>query len=401
MKLRSEMNAAEIAELRQSLALRLENVGLVTQPEVAGRILRLISDPGAQVREYARAIGTDPGLSGRLLKLVNSAAFGQNTPVTSLDRACALLGIEKLRSFSLGFYLCRASLDDPSCAFSRRVWGQSVFRACLSAELARRLVPRLVSEAFVIGLIMDCGLPLLPGVLGEQALAVIDREDLPSRIYVAEYRTLPVTHVDIAAALAKRWGLPPLLARPIELHHAAPTDLQSTDPAQVLHRIAYYAGAIGLEAIAEEDHPATTLPEMGVRVLGMDRDDLAKSVERACAEYSATSALFADVAETARDVELIAGRVHNRLLAVIEANIARSSGDDARRFVLGGFDIEVRRDDGRPVACIIDAAGNSLVCHRFETSRVQMDELCRKLGVEPTPGDQSGQIEEYLNRLAA
>lgn len=401
MRLRTDMSAAEVAEFRRTLSTRLEHVGMTTQPEVAAHILKLISDPSAQVRDYARAIGTDPGLSGRLLKLVNSAAFGQNSAVTSLERACTLLGIEKLRSFSLGFYLCRAAIREPGAEFSRRVWGQSVYRACLCAELARRLAPRHVSEAFVVGLIMDSGLPLLPGVVGDEALEIIDSNEAPSKVYLAEYRRLPVTHVDVVTALVRRWGLPRLIARPIELHHVAPTDPRSNDAERTLHRIAYYVGALGLHGNAGLVRQNQMLPELGSRVLELERTHLGESVRRAADEYGAIVTLFADVADFVADHESLAFRVHTQLVALIDSSILGGVNADTRRFVLGGFEVEIRRDSEGSTACIIDAAGNPIVCHRIGPGPAPIETLCRTLGVEPAPGDRTQEIDDFLRRSAA
>ena len=46
MKPRSTLNAAEAAGLVEQLQRRLEGAGLATQPEVAVRILNLVSEPG-------------------------------------------------------------------------------------------------------------------------------------------------------------------------------------------------------------------------------------------------------------------------------------------------------------------------------------------------------------------
>src|SRR5689334_2751536 len=105
MKPRSELSGAEVDDLLGALEGRLHTVGIESQPEVAARIVELVSDPDAGLRQYADVVRADAALSGRLLRLANSAFFAQREPVTSLDRACVLLGLDRLKAVSLGFQL--------------------------------------------------------------------------------------------------------------------------------------------------------------------------------------------------------------------------------------------------------------------------------------------------------
>src|SRR5690606_18605990 len=88
MKPRSTLTAAEIDALMADLGRRLEGVGVETQPEVAAKVLSLVSDPNSGLRQFAEVIKADPALSGRMLRLANSALFAQYEPVTNLERAC-------------------------------------------------------------------------------------------------------------------------------------------------------------------------------------------------------------------------------------------------------------------------------------------------------------------------
>ena len=109
---RDQLAANEIVELRSSLAVRLEHVGVQSQPQVALKILDLIRRPDSQLKDYATIVRNDPALSGRLLKLANSAFFAQRKPVTNLDRACLLMGIDRLKAMALGFHLSKAATPE-------------------------------------------------------------------------------------------------------------------------------------------------------------------------------------------------------------------------------------------------------------------------------------------------
>src|SRR5205085_6937921 len=123
MKPRTTITAAELAELYDRLDRQLDRIGLETQPRVAVRLLELVAREDSQLKDYNEAIRTDAALTGRLLRLANSAYFAQRAPVTKLERALVLLGIQRVKAVSLGFHLCRAAASAGARSVSRAGWG--------------------------------------------------------------------------------------------------------------------------------------------------------------------------------------------------------------------------------------------------------------------------------------
>ncbi|MFY7896411.1 MAG: HDOD domain-containing protein, partial [Phycisphaerales bacterium] len=103
MKLRSQISASELGDLYQLLDRKLDGVGLNSQPEVAIKLLEISRNKNAQLADYAKLIRNDQAVSGRVLRLANSAFFAQRRPVTTIDRACVVLGTDRLKAVSLGF----------------------------------------------------------------------------------------------------------------------------------------------------------------------------------------------------------------------------------------------------------------------------------------------------------
>jgi HD-like signal output (HDOD) protein len=405
MKTRNQLSATEVEALYRSLDGRLDGIGMATQPEVAARLLALVGDPGAGMKQYAIVVKPDASLTGRVLRLANSAYFAQIKPVTTLERACVLLGLERLKAVSLGFHLSRAAANDPRCVVSRRVWGESVFRACLCAELARKLYPGLVSEAFVVGLMLDAGMPLLHQLLGEAVERLVLSPDPPLRRFRAEFSTLPFTHVDVGVALCRRWRLPEVLARPIEWHHTAPGDVERTESVHVLHRIGYYVGALRLEGGAGPES-ATPLSAVAENVLGMPADALSRAVRAASREYMAMADLFRDVADTIPDVATLADRVHLQLVRALDEQMesqfrAETTGEPAR-FQLGAHQVEVEVDSlGRAVAFVRDDRGERILSYSFGAGAVRVETVLDALGIEAVTPEQRADFEAYIQYLAA
>jgi HD-like signal output (HDOD) protein len=415
MKIRSLLTAAEVAQLHDWLGERLDRMGIETQPELAVKILELTGRSDAQLQDYAKVIKTDPGLSGRLLKLSNSALFAQRRPVTSIDRACLLLGIERLKSVSLGFHLSRAAAAGGGTeyrAISREVWGQGVMRACLAAELARHVAPQHCAEAFVVGLMIDAGVPLMARMHDGEYAALYERAGAPGRLYRMEFEALPMTHVDVAATLVRKWRLPELLARPIELHHTKPPDVKRDEPVFRLHRIAYVVGLIELgraEATPSPEQmlsPSTPGVMTAARVLGLQASDIDAVVRKSVNEYGAAIDLFDSIAGRIADTDTLLERVGLSLVgaldSAVESSVRAESARLPERFLVGGQAIEVAREsDSDAVAYLFDSRGQRLMVHRFSLRTTTVDSLLTALGVRAAADDDTGVVAEYLKRMCA
>jgi HD-like signal output (HDOD) protein len=407
-KSREHLSATEIAELRQDLARRLEGVGVQSQPQIALTILDLIRKPDSQLKDYAAIVGKDPALSGRLLKLANSAYFAQRQPVSSLDRACLLLGVERLKAMSLGFHLAKAATSDPSAKLSRVVWGQSVFRACLAAEIARRTAPRLAAEAFIIGLLMDAGLALMPRLAGDGFQRLWDSGLSPARLNRAEIAELSCGHVDVAAALALTWKLPDVLRIPISEHHTPPSVPVRNEPVARLQAIAYTVGLIdlsptadgGVEATPERNGPTMRAIE---RLLSLESGSVAPIVQRAAEECTASKDIFKDVAQSMTIDDALLERVQTRMIDAIDGllvqtmSLATDTPPEVASFRLGGEHVELHRgNDGSIAAYLYDSQGEKLLTHVFQPKGQTSSALRDALALDPHPEDELAQIDAYI-----
>ncbi len=403
MKVRSTLSPADEIELRAEIDRRLSGLGIETQPAVAAGILALVGDPEAGLRQYTDLIRNDVSLTGRLLRLANSAYFAQVRPVTTLERAGVLLGLERLKAVSLGFYLSRAAATDRNHVLSRRVWAQSVLRACLGAELARLACPAHVAEAFTIGLMLDAGVPLLHRIFDKPVERILASGEPPGAQFRIEFEALPFTHVDVIAALVRRWSLPELLARPIERHHAPPDDADPHEPVSVLHRIAYYTGAVVL-APAPEARVAEPMEGVAQGLLAIRPEHLAAATRRAADEYAAIHDAFRGVADTMDDLSGLAERVHTQLLAVLDRSLADALREEAGPvlFTIAGHRVEIETQrDGRAVAYLRDERGERLISHGFQVGRIDAAPLLDALGLDPVTPEHTRELDLHLRSLAA
>lgn len=406
MKARHMLSAVELSHLQEYLDRRLESVGLPSQPEVVLRLLELSSDPESQIQDYAKVVRTDHAVSGRVLRLANSAFFAQRAPVSSIERACLVLGLERLKSVALGFHLSRAAMCGSERDLSREVWGQSVMRACMGAELARLIAPSHVSEAFVIGLMMDAGLPMMPKLVGRGYDTVITPRPTPTRLFRSEHETLPFTHVDVVGAMARKWKLPDVLTRPMELHHTRPPEPRKDDPVGRLHRVAFTVGMVEMRPRSPGE-PYVGSPDLGAagKAIGLSTTEVEEVVRKSVGEYGITVAMFSDIAGHLGEGDDLIDLVHTGLINAVDATVLDSISREqaaSHRLCVAGQTVEASREqDGSALVVLYDARGQQLMTHRFPPGGATAAAVADALGLDLSQADDSRRLAEYLRAKAA
>jgi HD-like signal output (HDOD) protein len=205
--------------LPEGLTARIS--ALPTMPRAAREVLERLRRPDVTAHELQEVIETDPGLAGSVLRLANSSLFGPPRPTTSLSHAIVLIGLHRLRALTLTAVVSGLRALAPAEAASVRdlIWRHSVDVALAARLLAVRLGLDKSEEAFIAGLMHDCGrlvlLVLEPE--GYRRLVRVAGGVLPTS--PAEKSALGFTHEETGAALIRQWGLAPQLVLAAGSHH--------------------------------------------------------------------------------------------------------------------------------------------------------------------------------------
>lgn len=190
----------------------------------ASQLLQLTSKPDHELTEIVTLVKTDANLTARVLKVVNSAAFGLINTITSIDRAIAYLGERIIVSIALGD--CAGKLFEKELAGYEAAGGDLWKHDLRTAIAAREVVVQSDVEissdlAFTAGLLHDIGKALISDYLRDsapEAIALITSQD--SKDYLdAEETMIGFDHTQAGFELAKAWHLPAELAEVIRYHH--------------------------------------------------------------------------------------------------------------------------------------------------------------------------------------
>lgn len=188
-----------------SEAIARDELPLPTLPEVVREVRAVMEDEDADCRRVAEVIGTDPGLTARLLAVVNSPLYRGQGRIESVPQAVTRLGTGLVRNLVLSLVLrqlfqCSHRL---TAARAENVWHHSVQVAALSRVLAQRFSRLDADLAMLAGLIHDIGaLPILSYAERHPELAA----DGGLLDHILE-RLHPWT----GSALLERWALDPQL----------------------------------------------------------------------------------------------------------------------------------------------------------------------------------------------
>jgi HD-like signal output (HDOD) protein len=190
---------------------------LPTPPDLFFELSRLMQSPTTSVSDVAKVVTRDPGLSAKLLQLVNSAYFGTGQSTTSIQQAVALLGTDRLRYIALTASVFSSPEGANSGAFSLQEMQQESMRA---AWLARSFAePAARDEAFASTLLHDVGRVVLALAQGANFRALTERVQHGESLLDVELDVFGVTHADVGSRLLAIWGLPSALVDVVQFHH--------------------------------------------------------------------------------------------------------------------------------------------------------------------------------------
>lgn len=195
--------------------------GLVSPPEVCIRLLDLVDSPKSTAHEIGEVIGSDPNLSARLLKLVNSSFYNYSGRIDTLSRAIAIVGTRELYSLAISVSAIRAFSKIPAQLINMDTfWRHSLFCGIIARYLAKRCGILHPERLFVAGLLHDIGELVLFARVAEKSrdLMLMAERDENTLAY-AERQEFGFNHTDLGGMLAALWKLPDTLVEAISCHH--------------------------------------------------------------------------------------------------------------------------------------------------------------------------------------
>ncbi len=215
---RSEETAQQnAAESLAALSARVH--GVRPFPLAAQRLLDVTADESATIHEVSQVVEADPALGAKLLRLVNSAAFGLRIPCKSIGHAVALLGVKKLGE------LAAAGVVLDMFEGEVEANGDRILRhGAAVAAIARHLAPSVSlssEEMFIAGLLHDVGkLMMLQSEEDGYAELLEECGGQWDSMHTHEQTAYGFDHAVLGGYVLREWRIPEPLPRVVAWHHS-------------------------------------------------------------------------------------------------------------------------------------------------------------------------------------
>ncbi len=232
---------------------------------VLARINAIVGSPEVSAGDMVDALKLDPAISGKVLRLANSAYVGIPRTVSSLHNAVVILGQRRIHSLVLA--ASTLSAFPRSSAFPFQIlafWRHSITVAIVSESIARHLKRYGAveeGELFCAGILHD---------IGKLAVAAFEPKRVTAAQETGRQKEIPffqaeeesMSHYTLGALLAQRWNFPPDLRNAILYHHDPSSAEPFTKMAVIVHLSDVMAHLMGFRTLPDEIPP--TLDEAAI-----------------------------------------------------------------------------------------------------------------------------------------
>jgi HD-like signal output (HDOD) protein len=249
--------------------------GLPTLPSMLNNINKMVLNPSTSAKEVAQIISSDPALTSKVLRVVNSSFYGFPNRITTVSHAIVILGFNTIKSIVLSstiFDVFRRG-GKPGDFDRAEFWKHSIGCGAAAKVLGRRINYPLLEELFIAGLLHDVGKIVLdqylPDKFAEVGALVRSRDIL---IAEAEMEILGVTHADVGAWLFEKWNLSKGLTDTVRCHHNPALAGESQRFAEIIHVADVLVRAVRFGNGGDQKIPA--IQESAWRSLGLSAGEL-------------------------------------------------------------------------------------------------------------------------------
>ncbi len=230
---------------------------LPSPPGVVMRILKLSQSDAHSAEEISATIMTDSVLTGRLLKLANSAAIGGARPATTVSEATMRLGVRAVMNVALGLSLVSSNRTGRCEGFDYDAyWSASLARAVAAQNIARQMRGMSPAEGYVMGLLCGIGKLALASVYPTEYSQVLANQEshIDSGLARLEQDQFAIDHLEVAACMIEDWGLPASFSRALQIFERADS-LQPVEHRETaaMARVLFCAHTITSACIEERD----------------------------------------------------------------------------------------------------------------------------------------------------
>ena len=213
-------------------------------PAVVVKLKEKCHDPDVNFRQLAEVIEVEPGLTANLLRLANSAYFGYQGEVSSVQQAIARLGLKRV--FQMTLTVCVAPLAQQAVKgydlSPTALWTHCLATALAAEGLSKELGVADPGDAYTAGMLHDLGKIVLGNFVDVDMAGILALTGTGTTFDAAEREVLGTDHAAVGGALLSQWKLPLPIVDAVKWHHRP----NSSESDQALTDIVHMADVLSL-----------------------------------------------------------------------------------------------------------------------------------------------------------
>jgi putative nucleotidyltransferase with HDIG domain len=192
-------------------------------PKSVHRIVQLTSDFNASAKEIVQVIESDPVMTIKILKVINSAFYGLPKKITSIQRAVIHIGLNSIKNMALSVAAMGTLNSKNKADFDIQDF---LLHSLTTASICRILAERLnipqseCSDFFVAGLLHDFGKIVFAEFDPENFKKALEKSKQQNiSLNKTEVEFIGMSHAQAGKLLAIEWKLDDVLISAIDHHH--------------------------------------------------------------------------------------------------------------------------------------------------------------------------------------
>lgn len=202
--------------------VRDKKTQLPTLPIIVDKILNAAREEGTSSKDLSDFICNDQALTNKLLRLSNSAYYGQMKEVDSIQRAITVVGFNEIIGLTIGMSVFSTFKENPvqEVFDIQDLWLHSVGCATAAKEICIKIGVKEGEKLFLNGLLHDMGKVIFAVYFPEEYRAVLEHAKTDKTFLgYKEKQMLGIDHAALTGVLMNKWNFPDSLVFPSRFHH--------------------------------------------------------------------------------------------------------------------------------------------------------------------------------------
>ncbi len=294
---------------------------LSSLPQTLSEVIRVVRDEQASTQQLADVIMRDPGLTAKILQIVNSPIYGAGREITTVSQAVMTMGFRAVSALALSTSIYHMTGDWDLTIDRTTFWRHSLEVAIGARMIAQEIGYPSPEEAFIVGLLHDIGILVLEKSFPEKFDRIWKQTSSGEKLHELEDQTWGTNHARVGQFLLEQWNLPTVLCDAVGHHHLdfVPT---SDEPELRLTRIVVLSNLISRFTITkvpadlacDRDHRESLCTSLGLETASL------RSIQEKLLAQTVEEARFLEIdIGSPQDILLEANRMIYQQYATVES----------------------------------------------------------------------------------